>query len=75
MRRLGAMLIFTLSLAGAWPVAALADCADDCGSGCEGKPAKEWSQCMEPCLKKCAKEDPPKVPAPSPPAPVPPAKK
>jgi hypothetical protein len=74
MKRLGLVTLLALSLAAAWPMAARADCASDCSDGCEGKPAAEWSKCMEPCLKACLKDDPPAVPAPSPPKPVEPKK-
>jgi hypothetical protein len=68
MKRLGVVLV--LSLAGAWPAAAQADCGADCSASCDGLSTKDWAKCMEPCLKRCLKDDPPPVPKPSPPQPI-----
>jgi hypothetical protein len=64
MKRLGVVLV--LSLAGAWPAAAQADCGADCSASCDGLSTKDWAKCMEPCLT----DDPPPVPKPSPPQPI-----
>ena len=70
MKRFGVVAVLVLSLAGAWPAAARADCGADCSASCDGLPAKDCAKCMEPCLKRCLKDDPPPVPAPSPPKPT-----
>ena len=61
MRTIGALLVLSAALSG-WPMSARADCGEDCSNSCDAGPAEEWARCMEPCLKRCLKEDPPAVP-------------
>lgn len=53
-----------------WSISVVADCGEDCATSCQDKTGKDYSDCMEPCLKDCAKYDPPDVPEVPAPTPV-----